>query len=271
MTNKNTTPTFGFGENWSRFISQVDDRRIEIAKQSILDKLELKDLNGKSFLDVGSGSGLFSLAARLLGATVYSFDYDPQSVACTRLLKERYLPDDLSWTIDHGSVLDEGYLTSLGQFDIVYAWGVLHHTGNMWKALDLIYRSVAPDGYLYIAIYNDQFGTSRRWAAVKRLYNRWPIARFPLLFASLVRTWGLTFLRDSLYGRPLHSWRNYFSVRGMSPWSDLVDWVGGYPFEVARPEQIFLYYRDRGMTLRHLTTCGGGLGCNEFVFKRTQQ
>ena len=54
----------------------------------------------------------------------------------------------------------------------------------------------------------------------------------------------------------------------MSFWQDLIDWVGGYPFEVSTPEQIFDFYRARGFTLPRLHTCGGSLGCNEFVFRK---
>lgn len=269
MTPKVDTLAFGFGENWSRFLTLVDAERIEKAEKTLTDMLELTDLKGKSFLDAGSGSGLFSLAARRLGAHVHSFDYDPQSVACTRELKLRYFPSDPDWTVEEGSVLDEDYLSALDRFDVVYSWGVLHHTGNMLLALDLIDRRVAPGGLLYIAIYNDQGGASRRWTIVKRLYNRLPpMLRFLVLIPALIRTWGITVLRDSLRCHPLRSWRNYGGTRGMSPWHDLVDWVGGYPFEVARPETIFDYYRFRGFELLRLTTCCGGIGCNEFVFRR---
>ena len=260
---------FGFGENWSRFLTLVDADRIEKAEETLTDKLGLSDLTGKRFLDAGSGSGLFSLAARRLGAQVHSFDYDPQSVACTRELKSRYFPDDSHWAIEEGSVLDNNYLSTLGQFDIVYSWGVLHHTGNMQLALDLIDHRVAPGGLLYIAIYNDQGRASGRWTAVKRLYNKTPpMFRFFVLLPPLVRQWGLTVLRDTLRGHPLNSWLNYGGARGMSPWYDLIDWVGGYPFEVARPEEVFDHYRARGFELCRLTTCGGGIGCNEFVFRR---
>jgi len=86
-------------------------------------------------LNIGRDSGLFSLAARQLGASVFSFDYDAQSVACTQVLKRRYFREDLYWTIEEGSALENAYLQSLGQFDIVYSWGVLHHTGDMWEVL----------------------------------------------------------------------------------------------------------------------------------------
>lgn len=269
MTATHQGSRFAFGRNWRRFLDLVDDERVAMAERSLAGMLEVADLEAKSFLDAGSGSGLFSLAARRLGARVHSFDSDPQSVACTLELKRRYCPNDGEWEIDEGSVLDDAYLSSMGAFDIVYSWGVLHHTGAMWKALGLIERAVAPGGVLYVSIYNDQGGASRRWAWVKRTYNELPKGlKFLILWPAFLRVWAPTFVRDFLVGRPFYSWRNYGSVRGMSPWRDLVDWVGGYPFEVARPEEIFEFYRDRGFRLRRLRTCGGGHGCNEFVFER---
>src|SRR5205807_740046 len=125
------------------------------AESSLKRMLEVESLAGRSFLDIGSGSGLFSLAARRLGARVRSFDYDPQSVACTRELRRRFYPDDADWQIEEGSVLDEGYVRALGTFDVVYSWGVLHHTGAMWRALAHAALPVAVGGKLFIAIYND--------------------------------------------------------------------------------------------------------------------
>src|SRR5437868_5120896 len=126
---------FEFGENWRRFLEQLTAERIADAEQSLRNVLELPDLEGRTFLDIGSGSGLFSLAARRLGARVFSFDYDPQSVACSLELRRRYFDGDPDWRIEEGSALDRDYIASLGQFDIVYSWGVLHHTGAMWNAL----------------------------------------------------------------------------------------------------------------------------------------
>lgn len=258
---------FAFGANWQRFLDVLDDDRIQIAEKSVKSMLGVDTLADRAFLDIGSGSGLFSLAAKRLGARVISFDYDPQSVACTRELKRRYFPDDVEWQIEQGSVLDAEYMRSLGRFDVVYAWGVLHHSGDMWQALENVTPSVVEGGKLFLAIYNDQGGTSRRWTLIKRLYNRLPRPLgFPLAVYTLVRQWTLTFVRDLLRGRGFSSWREYRRNRGMSPWRDIVDWVGGYPFEVAKPEEIFDFCRQRGFILERLKTCAGGIGCNEFVF-----
>jgi 2-polyprenyl-6-hydroxyphenyl methylase/3-demethylubiquinone-9 3-methyltransferase len=234
--------------------------------------LEVTTLEGKKFLDIGSGSGLFSLAARRLGAEVVSFDYDPQSVACTEELRRRYFASDTKWRVTSGSVLDPAFLKSLGTFDIVYSWGVLHHTGKMWDALGNVAPLVARGGRLLIAIYNDQGDLSRMWLIIKRLYNALPdLMRTPFCLIVMSPVVMLSFLLWCLRLRPLEFFRRIKdygtkSLRGMSYWHDLVDWVGGYPFEVAKPEEIFQFFRIRGFKLENLSTVGGRLGCNQFVF-----
>lgn len=163
---------FAFGDNWAQFLKVLDEQRIKEAVESLKNKLEVKDLNGKSFLDIGSGSGLFSLAAKRLGAKVFSFDYDHQSVACTAELKKRYFDNDKDWIVELGSVLDTEYLASLGKFDIVYSWGVLHHTGNMWAAIANVQANVANNGRLFIALYNNQGRASKFWLIIKKIYTR---------------------------------------------------------------------------------------------------
>jgi 2-polyprenyl-6-hydroxyphenyl methylase/3-demethylubiquinone-9 3-methyltransferase len=258
---------FQFGENWKRFLSVLNDERIAEAEKSLKEMLEVGDLQGKTFLDIGSGSGLFSLAARRLGAKVHSFDYDPQSVACTQELKRRYFPDDSNWAIEQGSVLDVNYLKSLRQFDIVYSWGVLHHTGAMWQALENASLLVADRGHLFIAIYNDQGGQSKFWCKVKQVYCS-GIAGRTLVSACFI----LYFVFRSLVGdivkgkNPRSRYTDYKKSRGMSIVHDWYDWLGGYPYEVAKPEAIFKFYRDRGFVLKNLITEGGGHGNNQFIF-----
>lgn len=262
---------FEFGANWRRFLDILDENRILEAEQSLKNMLKVDNLHEKKFLDVGSGSGLFSLAARRLGAQVHSFDYDPQSVGCTKELKCRYFPDDADWIIEEASVLDGEYLGRLGQFDVVYSWGVLHHTGAMWEALANVASLVSDDGVLFVSIYNDQGGASKRWEILKRLYNRYVWLRMPLAVYTFFRQWALTFIKDLVSGNPLRSWHGYKKSRGMSAWHDVVDWIGGYPFEVARPEEVFHFFQDLGFVLLRLKTCAGGLGCNEYVFRKSSR
>jgi SAM-dependent methyltransferase len=259
---------FAFGANWAQFLKVLNDERINMAEASLKRMLQVDDLRGMRFIDVGSGSGLFSLAARRLGARVHSFDYDSQCVACTAELKRRYFQDDSEWVVEEGSILDKEYIDRLSEFDVVYSWGVLHHTGDMWQALNNV-SQLAFGGRLFISIYNDQGRRSRLWLRVKRLYNTMPSPlRWLVLYPSWMVLWGPITLVDILRAKPFHTWRNYAEqgARSMHPWHDLVDWVGGLPFEVARPEEIFDFYREKDFQLDRLVTCGGGLGCNQFVF-----
>jgi 2-polyprenyl-6-hydroxyphenyl methylase/3-demethylubiquinone-9 3-methyltransferase len=265
---------FEFGKNWNQFLTLLNDERIARAESSLQRFLQVEHLRGSRFLDIGSGSGLFSLAARRLGARVHSFDFDPQSVACTQELRRRYFPGDDAWTIDEASALDAKYIRSLGQFDIVYSWGVLHHTGQMWRALENADLAVAPSGKLFIAIYNDTGSQARRWLTIKRIYNRLPrFMQTPFAAVVSAPSEGKHLLRSILQGRPgdyVRSWTKIEPLRGMNHWRDILDWVGGYPYEFATPDQIFEFYSARGYILTRMHCGGVGLGCNEFVFSKAR-
>jgi len=259
---------FAFGSNWRRFLDHIDDTRIQQATISMVAGLGSRDLAGVRFLDAGSGSGLFSLAARQLGADVTSFDFDPESVECTKELRRRYT-DGSSWVVKEGSVLSLEFLSTLGTFDVVYSWGVLHHTGQMWAALTNVSELVAPGGFLYISVYNDQGWRSRAWRMVKRLYCRTPRGlRWMIIAPCAVLQWTKPALRDLLRGRPRASWDDYGADRGMDPLRDLIDWVGGFPFEVATPAAVHAHLEARGFVSINESLVGHRSGCNEFVFRR---
>lgn len=270
-TATNADSRFEFGENWRRFAESLPPERTNAARRSLEDSLGLSSLAGMSFLDVGSGSGLFSLAAALMGADrVRSFDYDANSVQTTQGLKNRFLPDS-KWEIERGNALDRSYMESLGQWDVVYSWGVLHHTGDLWKALANVVERVAPGGRLFISVYNDQGWASRAWRSVKLTYNRLPVPlKTPFAVLAMLPMELRTLTRHALKRRPgayFREWRARGEYdRGMSRWHDLLDWVGGFPFEVAKPEEVFRFCVERGFELRWLRTVGGSHGCNEFVF-----
>ena len=288
---------FAFGANWRRFLERVDERRVGAAVASLRGLLSLphaqQPLEGQTFLDVGCGSGLVSLAAHRLGARVVSFDFDPQSVACTRELQRRFAAAE-AWPVGEGSALDRDFLAALvadhGRFDIVYSWGVLHHTGDLWAAVEAVADCVRESGTLAIALYNDQGRTTDRWIGIKRAYQHLP----GWLRTPYVATVGFGYfggraagklaaaIASPLEGRRLPPSRDAHASadrtlaaaltasdpRGMSRWYDLVDWVGGWPLEVATPGEVVAKLGHLGFTLARLNTVGGNHGCNEFVFLR---
>jgi 2-polyprenyl-3-methyl-5-hydroxy-6-metoxy-1,4-benzoquinol methylase len=265
---------FEFGKNWQRFLNGLSDERIAIAEQSLMGYLEQSSLDGLRFLDIGSGSGLFSLAARRLGASVTSFDYDTQSVACTAELRRRYFPDDPQWRVLQGSVLDQEFLAHFTPADIVYSWGVLHHTGAMMNAFANIEPLVPVGGRLFIAIYNDLGEVTDMWWRIKRHYNTLPrplrqLYALGIIGASEMRSLAGHLRQHDLRGY-LCNWSDYqrLSVRGMSRWHDWIDWVGGFPYERASVETVVDVFAARGFRLTKLVDRSSGYGCNEFVFRR---
>ncbi|HVU06053.1 MAG TPA: class I SAM-dependent methyltransferase [Polyangiaceae bacterium] len=269
--------SYEFGRNWRTFIDgHLDDERIAEAVRSLQAFVGLHSLDGKTFLDIGCGSGLFSLAAHRMGAArIVSLDVDPDSVACTRELHARE-GAPASWEVLHGSVLDESFMASLGEFDVVYSWGVLHHTGSMWVAIENAARAVRRGGLLYIAIYNradgiglhsdGRVGSSRVWEAEKRFYNRLPEWGKRVMDYSAAAGMVGAYL---VAGRnPIREIRSHKSMRGMSWMVDIRDWLGGYPYEYASVSEVFHFMKEKtGFSLESLRSTNS-LRCNEYLFRR---
>ena len=197
-----------------------------------------------------------------------SFDYDPKSAGCARELRRRFFTDDPDWEILEGSVLDEQFMEERGTFDVVYSWGVLHHTGRMWDAIDMAIRRVGAGGRFGIAIYNDEGLMSQFWLRVKTLYCKgwWSKILVCSVFFPVYAFLGV--LKGIFrHGNPLGDFRAYRKRRGMSPVHDWHDWLGGLPFEVATSEEIFEFFRKRGFELRTLISTNR-LGCNQLMFER---
>lgn len=264
-----STEVFAFGDNWLKFVRKVDASLIGEAKASLVKFMRGNKIRGKTFVDVGCGSGLFSIAAVLLGARkVVSFDVDGDSVKCTEHLREKFGFGERKLEVRKGSALNRSFLKSLGKFDIVYSWGVLHHTGKMWEAIDNTITLLKKDGLFYLAIYNKRTGfqSSEFWKVVKKTYlGGGSFTRFLiecLYFVQFCLVWA------TRGKNPLSVIKNWKSRRGMDWHTDLVDWLGGYPYEFAKNEEIKTFVLKRGFRLVNSIDVKNGTGCNEFLFKK---
>ena len=256
---------FSFGENWLKYVDEIDSDRIDEAKKSLGDVFAGNALAGQTFLDIGCGSGLFSLAAYRLGATVISLDIDPNSIACVEELRRRE-GSPATWSIRQGSIL-AGPPADLGLAGRVYSWGVLHHTGAMWKAIDAATGFVAPGGLLALALYNRPRPLALHMV-LKRTYNRLPRVARP----GMVWTYASAFSVAVLLSRrdPVRYVREYPNRnRGMSFLRDVEDWLGGLPFEFTDEPEVRAYADERGWTVERVFTSRPG-GNNEYLLRRPE-
>ena len=249
---------FKFGENWASFSRQLDEARIEEALASLTSLFGDGALKSKSFLDIGCGSGLFSIAASRLGAqSVVGVDIDPISVETSRQNASKWLNDGNAVAFQQASILDAAQQNSLGMFDVVYSWGVLHHTGNMKDALANSAAHVRSGGLLMIAIYNRHW-SSPAWKIIKWFYNR--VGGF----GQKIIIWILTPV--IFFAKWLATFKNPFEMRrGMDFMHNIVDWVGGYPYEYASIPEMEAALKRLGFRILLTRPTKVPIGCNEFV------
>ena len=259
---------FEFGRNWRQFVERhYSQKAVDVSRSHILEFLKRPHLKGLRVIDIGCGSGLHSMAVfQSEAASIHSFDYDPDSVAATRLLHEK-AGSPASWTFEQGSVLDEAFMASLPTYDLVYSWGVLHHTGDVWKAIDLAASRVAAGGLFYIALYSADVQKDpppEFWLEVKQRYVRsgwmerrrmewWYVWRFRM--------------RRNPARIPVILWQmlNHGRTRGMNMLTDIRDWLGGWPMQFVWDAEAVTFVENRGFRLKKIAT---GEANTEFLFER---
>jgi len=230
--------TFSFGKNWQKFVERnFSDERVEVSRAHLLDFLGLPDLDGKYFLDIGCGSGIHSLAAIRSGASrVVGIDVDPCSVETSRRIREMSgIP--LAWEILHGSILDDAFVAKIDSADIVYSWGVLHHTGDLWKAIRNAASLVREGGVFYVAIY-EKTEKSDDWIVLKKRYNSASPIRKRAMELTYVYSHFLANRAPRYVLESIRYMKDYRKTRGMEFWTDIRDWLGGWPYEPATSAEM---------------------------------
>jgi len=265
---RNLETHFAFGKNWASYATLIDKAQIDEAKKGLLRLIAPADLEGKSFLDIGCGSGLHALGAIQLGiGRLMAIDIDPDSIATTRALLSN---NDVSvpWLVEAKSVFDLDP-DRHGLFDTVYSWGVLHHTGSMWEAVNKAASMVAPNGLLVIALYRRTY-MDWFWKIEKRLYAHAPRFIQRLVSAGYIGAFRLASL---LTGRNFRAYvSSYKNFRGMDYFHDVHDWLGGYPYETAAAAEVETKLAMLGLKAERVfarpTSLGlFGSGCDEYVYR----
>lgn len=258
------TITFSFGRNWKSFSRFASESAIQRAEEDVRLWLGPQGVAGKSVIDIGCGSGIHSLVLRRMGAaSLLSIDADPASVQSTNRFHGR-AGNPSNWRVLQGSILDEALLNSLGRFDVVYSWGVLHHTGQMWNAIENASRLAAPDGQLWISIYakGPNYPNHLR---VKQKFNKasWLYKKAYVAYYLLAR-----WRAETCAGHRLKDW--FWYERGMNAYHDALDWFGGLPYEVATVDEVKARLEPHGWTLERLREAPEGQ-CHVFLFRRSQR
>lgn len=262
---------FRFGENWRSFLSTVSPESIAEAERCMRQLLPAENLRGRHFLDIGSGSGLALLAAIRLGAArADGVDLDPNSVEASQSLLSKEIPDG-NWSVRRQSVFDLVPERD-GRYDVVYSWGVLHHTGDMWTAIEKAGAMVAPGGRFVLALYR-KTPLCSAWAVEKRFYTAAPAFMQTAIRAAYKGSYRLGLMMS---GRnPSRYIAEYRSARGMDWHHDVHDWLGGYPYQSTEPGEVVPFLGKLGFTIEKMVERSAavkgvfGTHCDEYVAVRS--
>lgn len=277
MTGKGTEKHYEFGKNWLKFNHRnVNEIRIQNACEC-LQKLcgGKENIAGKVFMDIGCGSGIHSLAAMRLGAArVISWDYDSDSVVAAIEIRTKAGYDPALWQIFRGDVLDTDFLATLPAANIVYSWGVLHHTGDLWQALRNVRDILLKPGMRFCtALYTAADSTIEQqqyWIDMKRRYNQSsPLFRkymeVNFFYKAHLKVKGLK-NRYRYLKRTIQTIREYHNARGMSFWCDIRDWLGGYPMEYSNDKDVIDFFSEGIKTKLEFYKEAGFGGNSEYRF-----
>lgn len=266
---------FRFGNNWKDFVdNNLNEESVKHAiscTKNILDESKI-DLKDKTVIDIGCGSGLFSLVALELGAKfVTSFDFDPDSVICTKnLLRSRNF-DEKNYKCIEGNILDVDFINNLGKYDLVYSWGVLHHTGELYQALKNATLLVENDGLIFISLYQKTI-FDPLWKVEKKFFSssskniQLVICKIWIILLKILYT-----LKGKSFKKIVS---NYFMKRGMNFYNDLYDWLGGYPYEGIDTKDCVKFFSKLGfiniLLKKRSKYYAISSGCNEYIFSKVK-
>lgn len=261
---------FKFGENWSSYSDLINEDRIRSSVEGLQKLLGDNGVLEKRFLDIGCGSGLHSFAALLLGAKeIVATDLDSDSVKTTEKVLAKHGAGK-PYRVMRISVFDLPDQLK-PDFDVVYSWGVLHHTGAMVEAISRAAAMVVPNGLFVFALYR-KTPYCGLWRAEKKWYSKASLRQ-----QEIARTIYILFFRLGLCltGRSFKRYvAEYKKMRGMEFLHDVHDWLGGYPYESISPPEVDRLLREHGFALVRRFTRPGltavlGSGCDEYVYQKT--
>jgi len=263
-----TSKQFDFGQNWKNFSkNKLDEQKIEQAQRDFIELVKGIELENKTFIDIGFGQGLGLLTSAKLGAKSVGVDINTKCKETLEFNKAHFSElKEVNIPVIVGSVLDKGVMQQIKDvhetYDVIHSWGVLHHTGKMWEAIDNSCQLVKSKGKFILAIYNKHW-SSKSWYYIKKLYNFSPgIIRHLMVYFFYVVIFMAKFLVT--FKNPLKK------ERGMNFYYDVVDWVGGYPYEYASKEEVVTYMQTKGFDLIKYRAAEVPTGCNEFVFEKLE-